>query len=91
MLKNIAAATALLACTLSPGAALAAPIDAGSIARSAQAANPVEQVRLFCANRFTGRFLHWGGCGPTFVYYRPHPRVYCRNRYSGAFLHWGFC
>ena len=42
-------------------------------------------ARLFCYNRYTGRFLHWGACG------RSHPRVYCYNRYTGRFLHWGHC
>lgn len=46
------------------------------------------QVRLFCYNHYTGRFLHWGPCGG---YYRRPGRVYCYNRYTGRFLHWGSC
>ena len=91
MIRNLAAAAALTACTLSPGAALAMPFDPASLVRAEAAASPVEQARIFCANRFTGRFLHWGSCGPRFVYYRPRPRVYCRNRFTGGFIHWGFC
>jgi hypothetical protein len=46
----------------------------------------VQDSRLYCYNRYTGRFLHWGPCGG----YR-RPRVYCYNRYTGRFLHWGAC
>ena len=49
------------------------------------------QVRLFCYNSYTGRFLHWGPCGPRYVYLRRPGRVYCYNRYTGRFLHWGSC
>lgn len=36
----------------------------------------VEQARLYCYNRYSGRFLHWGPCGGG--YYRPY---YRRNYY----------
>ena len=91
MFRNIAAAAALAACVLSPGAALAMPFDAGPLVRAAERDNPVEQARIFCFNRFTGGFLHWGPCGRPVVYYRPRPRVYCRNLFTGRFLHWGYC
>ncbi len=53
----------------------------------------IHQARLFCANRYTGRFLYWGRCRTRRVYhhYYHHPRVYCRSRYTHRFLHWGYC
>lgn len=53
----------------------------------------IQQARLFCANRYTGRFLYWGRCRRRRVYYHHYyrPRVYCRNRYTHRFLHWGYC
>lgn len=47
-------------------------------------------ARVFCYNRHTGRFLHWGYCH-RYHYYRRHPRVFCYNRHNGRFLHWGHC
>ena len=59
----------------------------------------IHKVRLYCANRYTGRFLYWGRCRPRRIYYhhyyhhryRHHYRVYCRDRYTHRFLHWGYC
>ena len=48
--------------------------------------SPVEKARLFCYNRYTGRFKYWGACRSSSL-----PRVYCRSNYSGRFLHWGSC
>ena len=64
---------------------LAAPIDGGAILRSLEATSPVQDARLFCANKYTGRFLYWGYCRPVV------PRVYCMNRYTHRFLYWGVC
>ena len=81
-----------LICSSAVSGSLAAPIDGMSILNDIREASPVEQARVFCYNRFTGGFLHWGSCGG---YYRPRvfyrPRVYCRNRFTGRFLHWGYC
>jgi hypothetical protein len=44
----------------------------------------VQEARVYCYDRYSGRFKHWGPC-------RRVPRVYCRNRYTGQFLHWGSC
>ena len=70
----------------------AAPIAAyTSVDAAAKDLQPVEQARLFCYNRYNGRFLHWGSCYRR-VYRRVYrPRVYCYNRRSGRFLHWGSC
>jgi hypothetical protein len=64
---------------------LAAPAVGGAIIDAADTLSPVVDVRRFCYNRHTGRFIHWGPCR------RSVPRVYCRNRYTGAFIHWGSC
>lgn len=80
------------ALALSPSAGQSAPVDASAIKAAADAASPVEQARVYCYNRFSGRFLHWGSCGGRhYARHRSHPRVYCYNRYSGRFLHWGHC
>jgi hypothetical protein len=49
-------------------------------------------ARLYCYNRYSGAFLHWGPCGGyhPINYYHPG-RTYCYNRYTGNFLHWGAC
>ena len=60
------------------GAAISGPLQSSL--------SSVEKARVFCYNRYSGRFLHWGSCGGGGGY----PRVYCRNRY-GQFLHWGRC
>lgn len=70
-------------------AGVAAPVIGAAIMGSVEATSPVQDARLFCYNRYTGRFLHWGSCAPRRVYYRP--RVYCKNRYTGRFLYWGAC
>lgn len=65
------------------GAALPAPMaQLGPPAASA----PIIEARLFCYNRYTGRFKHWGACHRVAA-----PRVYCRSRVTGEFLHWGAC
>lgn len=66
------------------GSALALPglSDSSSVG---PAYSSVDDARVFCFNRASGRFLHWGSC------YRSAPRVYCKNHWSGEFLHWGSC
>lgn len=81
-LVSIVAAGVLLA----PAAAFAAPFNGFDINKGEDAYSSVDQSRVFCYNRSSGRFLHWGYCGV-----RHHPRVYCQNRYTGRFLHWGSC
>ena len=70
--------------------ASAAPVNGAAILGAVEATSPVQDARVFCYNRFTGRFLHRGSCG--FVRHRVYrPRVYCKNRYTGRFLYWGAC
>jgi hypothetical protein len=63
----------------------AAPLDGLAILHSLDSSSPVQQARLFCYNKATGRFLYWGPCHTSL------PRVYCKNRYTGRFLYWGAC
>ena len=75
---------------VSASSAVAAPVSgAAAILGAVDEMSPVEQARLYCYNRYTGRFLHWGPCRS--YYYRRPGRVYCYNRYTGRFLHWGSC
>jgi hypothetical protein len=77
---------------LAPINAPAAPANGAAIP-AAVAENPlVQQARVFCYNRYTGRFVHWGYCGRRhYVRHYYHPRVYCMNRRTHRFLHWGHC
>lgn len=72
---------------LSASSALAVPISGSAMQDAVQATSSVQQARLYCYDRNTGEFLHWGPCD--------RPRVYCRHheRYSSRyrFLHWGAC
>ena len=63
----------------------AAPVNGFAILHSLDASSPIQQARLFCYNKYTGRFLYWGPCRASL------PRVYCQNRYTGRFLYWGAC
>jgi len=65
--------------------ASAAPVSPGPIGAAADELSQMLDVRTFCYNRHTGRFIHWGPCRRTV------PRVYCYNRHTGRFLHWGSC
>jgi hypothetical protein len=73
--------------------AIASPLaGAAAIGDAMQDAAPIEQARVFCYNRYTGRFLYWGHCRRSVRrYHYVRPRVYCYNRYTGRFLHWGSC
>jgi hypothetical protein len=46
-----------------PMAASAAPASGAIIAKALKTTAPVQDVRLYCYNRYTGQFLHWGPCG----------------------------
>jgi hypothetical protein len=76
---------ALTISLFSTASSLAAPVSGAAIIGAAEALAPVQDVRVFCYNRKTGRFKHWGACK------RSVPRVYCRSRATGQFLHWGSC
>lgn len=64
---------------------IAAPASGSAILDALKATSPIQDARVFCYNRYSGRFLHWGHCQ------RSVPRVYCRNRYTKRFLYWGAC
>jgi hypothetical protein len=59
--------------------ASAAPANGGVIAGMVQSTPLIENVRLYCMNRYTGRFLYWGRCGGYHHYYRRH---YYHHYYS---------
>ena len=46
------------------------------------------EARVYCYDRYTGAFLHWGAC---YQYYSTPGRTYCYDRNTGSFLHWGEC
>jgi hypothetical protein len=76
---------------LAPMTTSAGPAN-GSAIPGAVADNPlVQQARVFCYNRRSGRFLHWGYCGRHYVRHYSRPRVYCMNRRTHRFIHWGHC
>lgn len=81
----MAAAAGVL--VLSASASNAAPASGAGLSNIVETNPLVQDVRVFCYNRRTGRFLHWGHCRRT----PSRPRVYCYNRRTGKFLHWGSC
>ncbi len=74
---------------LATAPAQAAPLAASSLATQAAAPSMTEQARVYCYNRYTGRFLHWGACGYHRYYYHRyyyrrhywHPHYYRRHYY----------
>jgi hypothetical protein len=83
--------------TLTPDSAQAAPLAASALGKQTLAPDLTEKTRVYCYNRYTGRFLHWGHCGrrhyyrphyyyrpfyrPYRHYYRPHRHYYHRHYY----------
>ena len=65
--------------------AFALPAAAPGANAQSDVMSDTENARVYCYNRDSGYFLHWGACRSS------HPRVYCRNTYTGQFLHWGAC
>ena len=59
---------------------VAAPAAGGAIQSLIHNEPLVEQARLYCANRYTGRFLYWGRCGG-YRYYPRYRRHYHRHYY----------
>ena len=86
MRKFLVSATAAAGIYVSiTSGSLGAPVIGAGIV-GAHEANPlVQEARVFCYNRRTGRFMHWGRCRAS------GPRVFCYNRRTGRFLHWGSC
>jgi len=66
--------------------AAVAPASPASIFEALESASMVQDARVICVNRRTGRVVRWGPCKRRVTY-----RVYCRNRRTKAFLHWGSC
>jgi hypothetical protein len=67
--------------------AKAAPVAASLLANQTAAPDLTEKTRLYCYDRYTGRFLHWGPCGG----YRPYyyrPRYYYRRHYYRRHYYW---
>ena len=83
-MRNLLLSAAVMA-SLVPSGAYAVP-GLPEMGQTATEASPVEKTRLFCYNRFTGRFKYWGACRSASL-----PRVYCKSNLSGRFLHWGAC
>lgn len=64
-----------------------APVSGAGLFGSA-AENPlVQNARLVCVNRRSGRIIHYGPCRRRVIV----RRFYCKNRYTGRFLYWGRC
>ena len=88
-IKLIAAAGFLL---FAQSIVSAVPLAVSNPLGSSEANPLLQDVRLYCMNARTGRFLYWGRCRSRYVYRsRPRYRYYCRNRYTGRFIHWGRC
>jgi hypothetical protein len=73
---------------MTSGPAQAAPIAASSLASQAAAPSLTEKARVYCFNRYTGQFLHWGPCGGyrRHYYYRPH--YYYRRHFYRRHYYW---
>ncbi|MBE7201349.1 MAG: hypothetical protein INR70_26595 [Parafilimonas terrae] len=92
MLKPFVTAAAAVGLLVSSSiVSVGAPVGMAPLSDLNQSASPIEKTRLFCYNRYTGRFLHWGSCGGGYRRHYSRPRVYCRTRYGHRFLHWGAC
>jgi hypothetical protein len=50
---------------------LAAPASGSSIAAGLNDIRNFENVRVFCYNKNTGAFAHWGACRVACTYYGP--------------------
>ncbi|MCW2273462.1 hypothetical protein GJ654_05535 [Rhodoblastus acidophilus] len=67
--------------TLTSEPAKAAPVAGSILGKQTLAPDLTEKARVYCYNRYTGRFLHWGPCHrrhyrPHHYYYRPYYRPY---------------
>jgi len=83
----VLAAGGLFICN--PMGASAAPASGGVISETIKENPLVQEARVFCYNRYTGRFLHWGSCGGRRVYrhyYYYHP-YYHRHYYHRYYYH----
>jgi hypothetical protein len=62
--------------------ASAAPANGSAIASALKSNSLIQDVRLYCYNRYTGRFVHWGPCGG----YRHH--YYHRRHWHRYYRYW---
>jgi len=63
--------------------AIAAPISGAGIHNALKTDSMVEKARLYCYNRYTGAFLHWGPCRHDRWRYRHWGHPYWHHRH-----HW---
>jgi hypothetical protein len=72
---------------LASTSATAAPASGTTIHQALKTDSLVQQARVYCYNRYTGRFLHWGPCGG--YYYRPyyHRHYYYHPHYYHRYYH----
>jgi hypothetical protein len=61
--------------------ASAVPVNGSVIASALKSSSPIQDVRLYCYNRYTGRFVHWGPCGGYRHSYHPYYRHYYHRRH----------
>ncbi len=61
---------------LGAAAASAAPVTGTAVNKALKADSMVQQARLYCYNRYTGEFLHWGPCAHDVWRFRHHHRHY---------------
>jgi len=60
-----------------PATASAAPTMGASGVNIIKSDSLVQEARVYCYNRYTGQFLHWGYCGGGYHYYhRRHWHYY---------------
>jgi hypothetical protein len=62
---------------VTPVTASATPTMGASVGNAFKSGSLVQEARVYCYNRYTGRFLHWGSCGG----YRRHYHYYRRHYY----------
>jgi hypothetical protein len=69
--------------------AAAAPANGSAIADALKSNSLIQDARLYCYNRYTGRFLHWGPCGGYHRhYYHPYYRHYYHPYHRHHYRYW---
>ena len=79
--ETITGVLALGAVAFGTSMATAAPISGAALLSTVESNPLVQDVRIYCMNRYSGRFLHWGPCGGYRVRYYSRPRYYRRRYY----------
>jgi hypothetical protein len=62
--------------------ATAAPVNGAAMHDALKTDSMVQDARVYCYNRYSGRFLHWGPCGGYW-----HPHYYHRYYYHRYHYH----